>query len=311
MSHADAIAIRGLVVSYGAGVPAVSGVDLTLGAGRTLGVVGESGSGKSTLARALVGLAPISGGSIELFGRDLAAMSRAERRRWLPFHVQIIFQDPVASLSPRMTLGRALAEPFRIHGRAVDREAIAALLAALGLPESLSAKYPHQVSGGQARRVAIARALMLKPRFLIADEPTAGLDVSVQGDFLNFMTRIQAQFGLGILFISHNLSVVARTTQELAVLYLGRIVETGDTRAIFAHPRHPYTHALLSAAPTIDPERRKQRVILRGEMASPGNPPGGCRFHPRCPLAAERCRTEEPQLRSEEAGRRFACHFPL
>jgi oligopeptide transport system ATP-binding protein len=310
MTEAQTISARDLIVRYGR-MTAVAGASLDLTAGETTGLVGESGSGKTTLARALIGLTPIASGSVLVNGRDIAGMRLSERRRWLPPRVQMIFQDPAASLSPRVRIGELLAEPLRIHGLFAEKPRIGMLLRALGLPPEIETKYPHQISGGQARRAAIARALVLHPRFLIADEPTAGLDVSVQGDFLNLMSSLQKTLGLGTLFISHNLNVVARTTGRLAVMYLGKIVEEGETRPIFSRPAHPYTDALLSATSEIDPRRRKPRIILKGEVASPSAPPTGCRFHPRCPKAALRCGVEEPTLRTVAPAQRVACHFPL
>jgi oligopeptide transport system ATP-binding protein len=311
MSEARTIAVSDLVVRYGGQAVAVAGADLTLEAGTTTGLVGESGSGKTTLARAIMGLTPVAAGQILVGGRDIAAMGRAERRRFLPPIAQMIFQDPGTSLSPRLRIGKLLAEPLKIHGKMAEAGRIAMLLEALALPPGVVAKYPHQVSGGQARRVAIARALVLHPRFLIADEPTAGLDVSVQGDFLNLMAGLRDRLDLGTLFISHNLNVVARTTERLAVMYLGKVVEDGPTRTIFTRPAHPYTAALLSATAEIDPARRRPRIILKGDVPSPSRPPPGCRFHTRCPQAQPRCRTDEPALTADGHGRRFACHYPL
>ncbi|RAZ91759.1 peptide ABC transporter ATP-binding protein [Mesorhizobium hawassense] len=310
MTDAQVIKARGLVVRHGL-VVAVAGASLDLVAGTTTGLVGESGSGKTTLARAIMGLTPIKSGSVVVDGRDLVTMTAPERRRWLPPRVQMIFQDPAASLSPRVRIGQLLAEPLRVHGMLDETSRIRQLLEALGLPFDLTGKYPHQISGGQARRVAIARALVLHPRFLIADEPTAGLDVSVQGDFLNLMSSLQKTLGLGTLFISHNLNVVARTTNRLAVMYLGKIVEEGATRSIFAKPSHPYTAALLSATSEIDPLRRKPRIILKGDVASQSGPPSGCRFHTRCPRAMPRCGRDAPELSTVDAVHRVACHFPI
>jgi peptide/nickel transport system ATP-binding protein len=310
MSKELVIKARDLVVRYGT-TTAVAGVDLDLEAGTTTGLVGESGSGKTTLARALIGLTPIGGGSLVIDGREVVTMAVSERRRWLPPRLQMIFQDPAASLSPRVKIGRLLAEPLRIHGRLGERLRIRQLLEALGLPLDVEDKYPHQISGGQARRAAIARALVLHPRFLIADEPTAGLDVSVQGDFLTLMGSLQKTLGIGTLFISHNLNVVARTTSRLAVMYLGKIVEEGSTRTIFHKPAHPYTAALLSATSEIDPARRKPRIILEGDIPNQTSPPSGCRFHTRCPRAAARCREEEPKLKAKGELQRVACHYPI
>ncbi len=301
----------GLHVTFAGGVQAVAGVDLGLAAGETVGLVGESGSGKTTLAKALIGLNRPSAGTVRLDGRDLTALKRADRL-WLRRRVQMIFQDPLSSLSPRMRIRKLLAEPLAIHGLDAQHHwpHVQEVTKRLGLAEALLDKYPHQISGGQARRVAIARALAMQPTFLIADEPTAGLDVSVQGDLLNLLADLQSQYALGILIVSHNLNVVGRITQRVAILYLGKVMEEGSTRRIFQAPRHPYTFGLLSANPVIDPHRRRARMLLRGEIPSPRNPPSGCRFHTRCPRVQDRCRVEEPQL-AGDAEQRYACHFPL
>lgn len=310
MTNDKVIQARDVVVRYGS-MTAVAGVDIDFFAGVTTGLVGESGSGKTSLARALLGLARISEGSIAIDGRDVGSMTVSERRRWLPPRVQMIFQDPGASLSPRIRIGQLLAEPLRIHNKLNELSRVRHLLEELGLPEDIEAKYPHQISGGQARRVAIARALVLHPRYLVADEPTAGLDVSVQGDFLNLMSSLQKTLGIGTLFISHNLNVVARTTSRVVVMYLGKIVEEGSTRRIFQKPAHPYTAALLSATSEIDPQRRKPRIILEGDIPDQASPPSGCRFHTRCPFAAPICRQQEPKLTERDELRRAACHFPI
>jgi oligopeptide/dipeptide ABC transporter ATP-binding protein len=225
----------------------------------------------------------------------------------------MIFQDPLSSLSPRFTVRRLLAEPIVIHGMNKSERwpKVLDLMARLGLAEAQLEKYPHQVSGGQARRVAIARALVADPSFLIADEPTAGLDVSVQGELLNLLADLQKSFSLGILIVSHNLNVIGRVTDRVAIMYLGKIVEEGPTRAVFRAPRHPYSHALLSANPVIDAEHKRKKLVLSGEIPSPARPPSGCRFHTRCPKAQDRCRIEEPLLTPAADGRRYACHFPL
>jgi peptide/nickel transport system ATP-binding protein len=305
------LAVEDLRVSFGA-VQAVAGASLALAPGETLGLVGESGSGKSTIAKTLVGLVHPSGGRAVIDGRDIASLGRGDRT-WLRRQVQMIFQDPAASLSPRFTIRRLLAEPLRIHRLplATHWPRVLGLLRGLGLSEAQLEKYPHQISGGQARRVAIARALVPEPRFLVADEPTAGLDVSVQGELLNLFADIQARFGLGILMVSHNLQVVGRVTGRVAVMYLGTLVETGPTRSVFAVPRHPYTAALLSATPSIDPARRHAKIILAGEIPSPARPPSGCRFHTRCPKAQARCSVEVPLLLERAPGVSVACHFPL
>jgi oligopeptide transport system ATP-binding protein len=312
MAAPETIEVEDLGVTFAGGVQAVAGVSLALRIGETLGLVGESGSGKTTLAKALVGLNRPSSGRVRLAGRDLTGLRRSDRL-WLRRRVQMIFQDPLSSLSPRFTLRRLLAEPIAIHrfDRRTHWPKVLDLMARLGLAEGQLEKYPHQISGGQARRVAIARALVAEPSFLIADEPTAGLDVSIQGELLNLLADLQKSFSLGILIVSHNLNVIGRVTDRVAIMYLGKIVEEGPTRAVFRAPKHPYTYALLSANPVIDPEHKRTKLVLSGEIPSPSNPPPGCRFHTRCPRAQPVCRIDEPPLTPTEDGRRYACHFPL
>lgn len=306
------IEVEDLTVTFRGDLQAVAGVSLRLAVGETLGLVGESGSGKSTLAKALVALNRPSSGTVRVEGRDLTSLTRSDRL-WLRRRVQMIFQDPLSSLSPRFTIQRLLAEPIAIHG--FDKRErwpkVLDLMARLGLTDAQLPKYPHQISGGQARRVAIARALVSEPSFLVADEPTAGLDVSVQGELLNLLADLQQRFSLGILMVSHNLNVIGRVTDRVAVMYLGKVVEEGPTRSVFKSPRHPYTFALLAANPVIDPEGKREKLVLEGEIPSPTNPPSGCRFHTRCPRVQERCRIEEPALTPDDDNRRFACHFPL
>lgn len=305
------VALRNVDVVFGGNVRALADVSLEIGAGEIVGLVGESGSGKTTLCRVLVGLTAASHGTVELGGQAvdqlLARDPLAFRRR-----IQMLLQDAVASLSPRMTVGRSLREPIAIH--ALPRqEALARLdtiLHRLGLPPDVLAKYPHQISGGQARRVGVARALVMQPRIIIADEPTAGLDVSVQGELLNLLLELQQEFGLTYLLVSHNLNVIRRVTRRTAVMYLGQIVEQAPTRALFERPAHPYSAALLSTNPAIDPQQRRKRIVLHGEMPSAVHPPSGCRFHTRCPVAQPRCSAEAPQLIGTEAGRSVRCHFP-
>ena len=300
-----------LEVRFGA-LRAVDGVSLQVWPDETLGLVGESGSGKSTLGRALLGLARADSGVVRFEGRDLSRLDRAGRLR-LRRACQMFFQDPVASLSPRMTFRALLEEPLRIHRLPLGEHwpRIEALLAALGLPANLLGKRPHEVSGGQARRLGIARALALEPRFVAADEPTAGLDISAQGDLLNLLAELRRDFRLTYLLISHNLDAVRRATDRTAVMYLGRIVESGPTRRLFAAPAHPYTAALIAANPSIDPARRRAPVPLEGEIPSALRPPPGCRFHTRCPRAEARCRVEEPAARPLGEGLWTSCHFPL
>lgn len=299
-------------VVFGGKVQALSRINIAMDRRDIVGLVGESGSGKTTLCKVLMGLARPTSGRISIEGETLtdiiARDGLAFRRR-----AQMLLQDAVASLSPRMAIRALVEEPLRIHSLplAEGRARIDALLNRLGLPQNTLDKYPHQVSGGQARRVAILRALVLQPQIIVADEPTAGLDVSVQGDLLNLMLDLHSEFGLTYLIVSHNLNVIRRITHRTLVMYLGQIVEDAPTRMLFEAPAHPYTAALLSTNPSVDPARRKARIILRGEIPSVVDPPAGCRFHTRCPQAVARCTTDLPQLREAYDGRRVRCHFPL
>jgi dipeptide transport system ATP-binding protein len=280
-------------------VRALAGVSFALDAGRTLAVVGESGCGKSTLARMLTMVEPPSSGRLLIDGRDVAAADARERRR-LRRAVQIVFQNPYGSLNPRQTIGAALAEPLLVHGEgdAAAREAAArAMLKRVGLRDEHFGRYPHMFSGGQRQRIAIARALVLSPRVLVLDEPVSALDVSIRAQVLNLLIELQQAFGVAYVFISHDLGVVRHVADDVAVMYLGRIVESGPRDAIFGAPQHPYTQALLSATPTVDAAARRRRIILQGELPSPLKPPGGCAFHTRCPEAIARCREERPLLR--------------
>jgi len=297
---------------FGGRVRALDDVSLGLEKGDVLGLVGESGSGKTTLCRVLIGLERPTSGTVEISGEALGTLTardpKALRRR-----MQMLLQDAVASLSPRMTIGALLREPIAIHGlpKAETFAEVLRLLTTLGLPHDVLSKFPHQVSGGQARRVAIARALLLKPELVVADEPTAGLDVSVQGDLLNLMLDLRRDFALTYLIVTHNLNVVRRITERTVVMYLGQIVEEAPTRTLFAAPAHPYTAALLSTNPVIDPAKRRARIVLAGEIPSVVNPPSGCCFHTRCPHVQARCRTEMPGLTPLGQGRAVRCHFPL
>jgi len=288
---------------------AVSGVSFSIEAGQTLGLVGESGSGKSTIARTLIGLKAPASGSIVFDGEEVASASARDWAR-LRREMSMMWQDPVGSLSPRLTVKSLITEPLRIHGQKADRNEAERLLGLVGLPGEYAARYPHQLSGGQARRVGVARALALDPRLLIADEPTAGLDMSVQGEVLNLLNEVQARTGVAILVITHNLNLVRHVTDRMAIMYLGRFVEEGPTARIFEHPRHPYTKALLCANPEPDPDARGERVTLSGEVPSPVNRPSGCDFHPRCPWAREACKTREPDWYIED-DRGHRCMFPL
>jgi oligopeptide/dipeptide ABC transporter ATP-binding protein len=302
---------------------AVDHVSIAIAPGRTLGLVGESGSGKSTLGLASLRLVPATG-SILLDGRELGGLSRDEMRR-LRRHAQIVFQDPYGSMDPRMRVDEVLAEPLAVHGLATGAartDRIAELLSLVGLRPDHARRYPHQLSGGQRQRVAIARAIAVEPRYLVCDEPVSALDVSIQAQVLNLLVDLRERLGLTYLFIGHDLAVMRYVSDRIAVMYLGRIVETGDPDAIFRGAAHPYTRALVSALPIADPttERQRRRVILRGDIPSPITPPPGCRFHTRCWLyehlgQPERCRTEQPELRTVAsdatgaADRTAACHF--
>ncbi len=306
-----ALSLKDAVVRYDR-LSAVDGVSLELRRGETLGLVGESGCGKSSLARAIVGLQPLSAGTLSIEGEMLQDVA-APRRVALQRKIQLLFQDPAASLSPRMTVRSLLAEPLKIRKAYTSGSwaRILALAEGIGLGAQLLQRYPHQLSGGQARRVALVRALAAGPSIVLADEPTAGLDISVQGELLNLLRALRDSLGLGYLLISHNLNVVGRVTDRVMVMYLGQIVESGPTATLFRTPAHPYTQALLSANLTLDPRRRRERIVLSGELPSPGDPPAGCRFHKRCPLAQPRCANEAPVLQEGAGGRSVACHFPL
>jgi oligopeptide/dipeptide ABC transporter ATP-binding protein len=300
--------VEDLVVEFGP-VRAVDDVSFRLPAGPYgLALVGESGSGKTTIARALMRLVLATSGAIRLDGDEVAGSSRALRayRR----DVQIVFQDPTTSLDPRAKIGSTIAEPLRAHGivpRSEVDDRIVSLLAEVDLDPEMAGRYPHQLSGGQRQRVAIARALSVEPRVLVLDEPTSALDVTVQARILGLIAKLRRERGLAYVLISHNLAVVEQLCEETAVLYLGRIVEHGPTEQILARPAHPYTLALRSAVPEIDLAARRSRIVLPGTVPDPANPPPGCPFHPRCPYAIDRCRTEVPKLRVV-ARRTVACH---
>jgi peptide/nickel transport system ATP-binding protein len=293
-------------------VTAVAGTSFTIAAGETFALVGESGSGKTTLARALVGLVPAAAGEVLFQGQSTLGLSGMALKR-LHRDIAMIFQDPVGSLSPRFTVRGLLAEPFRIHGladRDLDAE-VERLLALVGLPRAMAERLPHQLSGGQARRVGVARAIALSPKLVIADEPTAGLDVSVQGEVLNLLNDLRETLGISMLIITHNLNVVRHVADRMAIMYLGRFVELGSTEAIFAGPHHPYGLALLSANPEPDPDARPQRLALEGEVPSLLDRPSGCEFHGRCPFVRDRCRKEAPAIATDPDGRLYTCHYPL
>ena len=297
-------------------VRAVDDVSLQIDHGQTLGLVGESGCGKSTLGRAILHLERPTAGQVILGGHDISKLTKAQLRVARK-EMQIVFQDPFASLSPRRTVAQIIREPLDVHrigSKAERRQKVEELLDVVGMRANALNRYPHEFSGGQRQRIGIARALALNPRFIVADEPVSALDVSVQSQVLNLIARLQAERNISFLFISHDLAVVQHISHQVAVMYLGKLVELADAREIYSQPRHPYTQALLSAAPVPDTNRKSQRTVLQGDVPSPLNPPSGCRFHTRCPIAEERCRHEEPKIRTvgdSVNGRKHlvACHL--
>jgi oligopeptide transport system ATP-binding protein len=303
----------GVLSRHVADVRAVDGIDFEIRRGETLGLVGESGSGKTTAGRAILRLTPVTAGEVFFEGRSILELGGHELRA-LRKEMQIIFQDPYASLNPRMTVGDILREPLAIHhlatGKVAERR-VQELLAMVGLQPYHANRYPHEFSGGQRQRIGIARALAVNPKFIVADEPVSALDVSIQAQVINLMQDLQRQLGLTYLFIAHDLSVVRHISTRVAVMYVGRIVEIADREQLYTNPLHPYTQALLSAIPIPDPrvEARRKRIILAGDIPSPVHPPPGCRFHTRCPVAFERCRSEIPEFTEYQPGHRAACHW--
>lgn len=303
---------HGLFSRVKAHVKAVDGVSFSLGPGETLGLVGESGCGKTTLGRAVVRLMEPTSGSVLFDGEDLTKLDgaalRAKRRGF-----QMIFQDPFGSLNPRMTVDQIIGEALDIHGLATGgdarRKRITELLDAVRLSAAHAQRYPHEFSGGQRQRIGIARALAVEPRLIVCDEPVSALDVSVQAQIINLLQDLQRERGIAYLFVAHDLAVVEHISRRAMVMYLGRVVELADAKAIVRAPRHPYTQALLSAVPVVDPASKRQRIVLPGDVPSPIDPPSGCPFHPRCPVAEARCRVEKPILRKLAPGHFAACHL--
>jgi peptide/nickel transport system ATP-binding protein len=287
---------RGVLRRTVGAVRAVDGVSFAVDRGRTLGLVGESGCGKTTVGRSILRLIEPTAGSVTFAGRDLRSLSHRELRP-LRRRMQIVFQDPYGSLNPRMTVRAILEEGLLIHrlGDRTERQRrMAAALDRTGMPAAALARYPHEFSGGQRQRIAIARALVLEPEFIVLDEPVSALDVSIQAQVVNLLVELRKELGLTYLFISHDLSVVEYISDDVAVMYLGRLVEKAPAPALYESPLHPYTHALFSAVPRVDPARRRGRIVLPGDVPSPAKPPSGCRFHPRCPLAETVCRDKDP-----------------
>jgi oligopeptide/dipeptide ABC transporter ATP-binding protein len=301
---------RGLFGGDRGTVRAVDGISFTIEQGQTLGIVGESGCGKTTTAKLVLGLEVPTGGVMRFEGGDLQKLDRAGYRHYRK-SVQAVFQDPYASLNPRMRISDIIAEPLVTNEQlpaATVRDRVLEMLDLVGMPARAADLFPHEFSGGQRQRIAIARALALSPRLIVLDEPVSALDVSIRAQILNLLRDLQARLGLSYLFIAHDLAAVAHMSHVIAVMYLGKIVETGEARSLARAPKHPYTEALFSAALPSHPDERREEIILPGEVPSPLNPPSGCRFHPRCPQAMARCATQEPALRAVE-GRILACHL--
>jgi oligopeptide transport system ATP-binding protein len=307
--------VNGLKKHFGAPgsapVKAVDDVSFSIAEGQTLGLVGESGCGKSTTGRSVLRLIEPSAGSVRFMGKELtilpAGQLRAMRR-----HMQMVFQDPYASLNPRMTIGEVLEEPLvvhKLHDRATRRRMVAEALDMVGLNPAYAARHPHEFSGGQRQRVGIARAIITRPKLVVADEAVSALDVSIQAQILNLLKDLQKELGLTYLFVSHDLAVIRHVSDTIGVMYLGRMVELGPREEIYANPRHPYTQALLSAIPREHPNQKRERIVLQGSIPNPAAPPAGCHFHPRCPSCMEVCKTEAPVPIKVSAGQTVACHL--
>lgn len=313
-NNSQLVNVRGLVKHFPVEgsddvVRAVDGVSFAIVRGETLGLVGESGCGKSTVGRCLLRLIEPTAGQVEFAGRDVLALGKNEMRQ-LRREMQIVFQDPYASLNPRMTVGDIIGEPLVIHKigtKTERRERVRSLLQRVGLNPDYTKRYPHEFSGGQRQRIGVARTLALNPQLIVADEPVSALDVSVQAQVVNLLQELQAEFGLTYLFISHGLAVVEHISTRVAVMYLGRIVELASAKDLYVQPLHPYTQALLSAIPIPDPTRTRERIVLQGDVPTPINPPSGCRFRTRCPIAIDECARIDPGLREVAPGHEVAC----